>query len=127
MKFEVLRTKTAELWIEDDILQCKILPNAEITIDDGKKIMEISMRLSNGKKIPVLADMGSIKSMSRESRVYLSGEEAKKTATALALVTKTPIGKIIGNFLLGLNRPSYPIKMFTSPLEAKQWLKDFIE
>ena len=127
MKSEMVRTKTAELWIEDDILQCKILPNAEITIDEGKKIMEISMRLSNAKRIPVLADMGRIKSMPRESRAYLSGEEAKKTAIALALVTETPISKIVGNFLLGLNKPSYPIKMFTTLQDAQQWLNGFIE
>ena len=127
MKSEVIMTKTAELWIEDDILRCKILPNAEVTVDDGKKIMEISMLLSNGKKIPVLADMKNIKTMSRDSRAYLSGEDAKKTALALALVTKTPLSKIIGNFPLGLNKPSYPIKMFNSDMEAKEWLESFIK
>ena len=71
--------------------------------------------------------MGKIKSMPRDSRVYLSGEEAKKTAIALALVTETSLSKIIGNFLLGLNKPSYPIKMFTSQEKAKQWLKGFIQ
>ena len=93
----------------------------------GKKIMEASLKLSDRKKLPILANMGSIKSMSRESRAYLSGVEASKTALALALLVETPISKIIGNFLLGLNKPPYPIKMFYSEQEAIKWLHRFIK
>ena len=126
MENKVFKTKTAELKLENGILQCDVFPNAEITIEEGKKIMEASFKLSNGKKLPILADMRRIKSMPRESRIYLSGEEATKTASALAVLIETSISKIIGNFILGLNKPTYPVKMFNSKQKAIEWLKEFL-
>jgi hypothetical protein len=126
MENKVFKTKTAKLWVEKGILHCRVFPGAKITIENAREIMDVSLRLANGKKVPVLGDMRNVKSIPKESRDYLSGKEATKTASSLALLIESPISKIIGNFLMGLNKPSYPVKLFTAKNEAIQWLKGFI-
>lgn len=127
MKDNVIKTRTSEMWMEDGILHCKLFPNSEVTYEHAKEIMEESMKLSGGKNIPVLGDLSEVKSISRRAREYLSGEEATKIASSLAVLAGSPVSKVIGNFLIGLNKPSYPVKLFTSKEKAIKWLKKFIE
>jgi hypothetical protein len=91
------------------------------------ELSDISSKLADGKCLPVLADMSDVKSVDRKSREYISGKEAMKTARSLAIIIKSPMSKVVGNFLIGLNKPPYPIKMFTSKDEAIGWLRTFLD
>lgn len=122
-----VKTKTAKMCIEDGILHCKLLPNSEINLVDAKEIVNQTLKLCHGKNIPILGDLSEAKYISIESRKYLSGQEANKAASSLAIIANTMVGKIIGNFLIGLNKPSYPVKLFTSEEKALDWLKQFME
>lgn len=64
--------------------------------------------------------------MDRESRAFHSGEMPNQYAKAVALLVKTPVSSIIGNFFLGLNKPSFPTKLFTEKEEAIFWLKEHV-
>lgn len=120
-----IKTKSAQIWIEDNILRCKLVPGAEITIDHAKEIVKETLRLCKGKKMPILGDMREAKYISFESRRYLSGNEAEKAAYALAMIANSPVSKVIGNFLIGINKPPYPVRLFTSKEKAIEWLKKF--
>lgn len=125
MTGEVISTPYSKIWIKDGILYYKIFPNSEITSKHAREIIEESMKLSEGKNIPVFGDISEVKSISLEAREYISGEEATKIASSLAILASSPISKIIGNFLISLNKPSYPVKLFTSKEKALEWLKTY--
>jgi hypothetical protein len=85
------------------------------------------LKISKGKKLPLLVDSRNIKSMEREARVYYAGEEGRKSVSACALLIGSPVSRVIGNFFMGLNKPLVPTRLFTSETEAIEWLRRFIE
>ena len=113
--------------MEDCILHVKILPQAEISLGQVIEILKRSKKLWKGEKIPILSDMSNVKYISRDSRAFLSSEEAVRVTKSLAMVGNSQISKVIGNFILGLNNPPYPVKLFTSKDKALQWLEMFVE
>jgi hypothetical protein len=79
--------------------------------------------IAGGRKRPVLVDMRPMSSMSREARRHLIGEEAQRIFCAVALLVDSPLSRVLGNFFLGLNRPPYPARLFTSERLAVEWLE----
>jgi len=63
--------------------------------------------------------------MDKESRRFHAGEMPEQYAKAVALIEKSPVSKVIGNFFLGINKPPFPTKLFTKKHEAIHWLKKF--
>ncbi len=84
-------------------------------------------KISKGKRLPLLIDTKTMKSLSREARVYFASEEAAACASAAGIVVGSPVSKVLGNFYLGLGSPKLPSRLFTSEDEALTWLKGFVE
>ncbi|MCK4760933.1 MAG: STAS/SEC14 domain-containing protein [Candidatus Aminicenantes bacterium] len=129
MKNEVTETSTTKIWLSrDNICHVELLPDVEITLDDMKKNVAATYNVVGGKKALIFIDIRKVKYMTREARLYPSGREMEKVTAAAALLTGSPVSKVVGNFFLGLNKPpTHPIKLFTSEEKAVEWLKTFLE
>ena len=128
MENEKIKTRTNRIYMDENgIIRSQISPGAEITIEDIKEDFAAFSQITAGNKAPCLTDMRGIKSINREAREYLSSLEAFRFISASALLIGSPVSKMIGNFFLGINKPPYPTKMFTSEAKAFEWLKEFIE
>ena len=127
MKSEVVETKGAKLWLEDGIFHSETNPNAEMNLALAREHLKIHSKITGGKKTPVLTDIRTMKSIDRDARRHLSGEEAEKIHTALAILVTSPVSKVIGNFFIGINKPRFPSRMFNSKEKATEWLKVFLE
>ena len=123
----IIKTRTATLSLRaDNILQCDSYPHSEITHMDAMEIMRAQAVLAGGIKRPLLVRMGSVKSIDRAAREFFGSNEVEKNIKAAALVFSSTVGKVIGNFLIGLNKGPYPTRLFTTEEEAVQWLKEFL-
>ena len=58
---------------------------------------------------------------SHESRQLFS--QTNVLVNKVALLSTTPMSVLAGNFFLGFNQPTIPIKLFHSENEAIEWLK----
>ncbi|MCK4764636.1 MAG: STAS/SEC14 domain-containing protein [Candidatus Aminicenantes bacterium] len=127
-KGEVITTETCKSWLGDDgIVWSIMLPQAVETIETAKKNTAAGVTLSGGKKRPLLLDMSKIKSMNKEARDYYArGDKRESCEKAVALIIKSPISRILGNFFLGFNKPTEPTKLFTDEKKALEWLKTFL-
>jgi hypothetical protein len=126
LKNKIIETEINKIWLgEDGILYVDVFPNAEVTLDTARKSSELRAQLAGSKARPMLIDMSKIKSMTREARNHYS--KAGRNVLALALVVKSPVSKVIGNLFLGLNKPSYPVRLYISKSEAIEWLKTFLK
>jgi hypothetical protein len=110
---------------EDNILRYDYTPGAEETIEDAVQTLDEVKKKTLGKKYPVIAYLGKLKSASAEARAYHAGTESNSVYTAAALLVTSPIAKVIGNFFLALNKPALPAKLVTSEEEALDWLKAY--
>ncbi len=101
----------------------KVRPGAEIQLKDAIVNTAKVIKVSGDSNFPILIDLKEIKSISKEARDHFSMRGRKPNVTAIAMLVASPLSKIIGNFFLGLNKPTVPTKMFTNELDAIQWMK----
>ena len=125
----VIEVRLGQVWLgEDGILRAiSTLPNAEMKLEDAKEAVEAYRQAGQGKPRPLFSDSRKIKTLDRESRVYSASKEVARVITAAAIMIDSPVGRVIGNFFLRVNKPRYPCRLFTSEDEALKWLKTFIE
>jgi len=127
MENEIIETSTAKVSLrEDGIFHLIYSPKAEVKLDDAREIIAAQYKVLKGKKSPVLVDIREMKSIDREARQYFKSEETVKITSADGIVVGSPVSRVLGSFFLGINKPVYPIKLFTSEAKAIKWLKEFI-
>lgn len=72
---------------------------------------------------PTLADVRLVRSIDAEARhAFSSGEINRSMVSRIALLTGSPMTRMIGNFFLGMNRPSFPTRLFSDEAAARRWL-----
>jgi hypothetical protein len=124
---QVIETSSAKLFLrKDGIIQVDGRPNAELNLAAAIDAVAAQAVLAAGKKRPLLVNMGLVKSMDRNARVYFAGAEAERNVTAAALVISSMIGRVIGNFFIGLNKSLFPTRLFVSQEEAIAWLRGYL-
>ena len=124
---EVINTRTATLWIGVDGIGRIIRDSgAEENLSDAKEILEAGRKLLKSGRIPCISDIRGAKSIAREAREFYAGEEAANLASANALLVDSPLSRVLGNFHIFVDRPIYPVRLFTSEPKALEWLKGFL-
>lgn len=101
------------------------LPNASESLKDAQESHDAIQSLSDGVKLPMLADFTGLRSMDPDARAYYSGSQVGTLLTACAAITSSRIGRVISNFFIGFNKPPTPVKFFNNEEEAVEWLKQF--
>lgn len=96
---------------------------SEIQLEHARENTASVIRVSGGSNYPILVDLRKIKSISKEARDHFSMRGRKPNVTAIAMLVSSPLSKIIGNFFLGLNRPTVPTRLFSSEKEGILWIK----
>lgn len=120
----ILHTPYSKIHMDDeDIIHYEYLSETEITLKGAKTEIKLINKLCNGKKVPLLVNLSKTKSVTKDAREYYSGSESAKVKSAAALIVNSPLHKIMGNFFWGINKPPYPVKLFTSEEKAINWLK----
>jgi len=125
MERKVFENNIFKVWMRDDgILQEDFFDEAEIGIDDVKKVVKIASTYFKQKNLTYV-DVSNIKSISYEARKYLQSEEASENVKAVAFKVKSKVSIFMAKFLNTVNRPKYPTKPFTDEKKAIEWLKSF--
>jgi hypothetical protein len=110
----------------DGIVRARLKPHLQIELADAEAAVHSIGQLAAGKRVPVLVDMSQLKAMNRDARVYFAGPQTAQVESAVALLITSPLGRAIGNFFLGINKPLFPTRLFTSETEAISWLSGFL-
>jgi hypothetical protein len=124
-----MRTAKARVWLDDDdIVHFGRLPGVTTvtTKADAEEVMALTWELTGHRRLPLLADVRTVKGIEREARVHLAGPAGARLNSAVALLVGSPLSRAIGNFFVGLNRPLIPTRMFTDEAEALAWLRGFV-
>jgi hypothetical protein len=125
-----IQTSTGRLWFDETLKMVRFdyARGSVTTIVQARENIKAIQLLTEGKLHPFLCDITKCKSVDREARALFAGAESRSTYTSVALLSKTPIGNIIGNFFISLYGYAHvPTRLFTSEREAIAWLKGFIK
>lgn len=122
-----IKTKTYTTWMGNDgIARTVVDAGAEVDVEEAKENTEAVFSLYKDKKFPLLIDSRHIKYITKEARDHFSIRNRETLITAFAVLIDSPLSRVIGNFFMGLNKPSVPARLFTKEEEAIKWLKNYL-
>jgi hypothetical protein len=100
---------------------------AQVTIAEARENMEATAQAVGGVRSPLFIDIRPVSTIDREARQFFAGDEAGKVQSATALLVDSAISRVFGNFFIGINRPAWPVHMFTEESDAMSWLEGYID
>jgi len=115
------------LTIDDEGLLILVWPRGvKITGPAARHALDEVNRICDGTERPMLVDMATTASVSREARVVF-GE--KCAASRIAMLGRSPVDRVIANFALGRipPRPPCPTKFFTDRDQAFAFLREGLD
>jgi len=121
-----IETRTEVLTFDDDgIIRCRVKPTAEHLLEDAIENVRATAQLIGSRRVPFLLDARTATKISREAREYYTGPVNAEVVRATAMLIGSSVGKIIGNFMLRVNRPPFPFRLFSDEHAADAWLLEF--
>jgi hypothetical protein len=93
--------------------------NVRIEEVDAHAAMASVNVVADGSEFPMLVDMATTESVSRQARAVFSIPCA---ASRIALLGSSPVDRVLANFFLSLHVPPCPTRFFTSRHDAMAWL-----
>jgi len=122
-----IKTSAYTTWMgSDGIARTVVKASAEVNLKEAQENTQAINTLYKGKKFPLLIDSRNIKYITKEARDHFSIKNRETVITSFGILIYSPLSRIIGNFFMGLNKPSVPAKLFTDEQEAVKWLKRFL-
>ncbi|MES2590780.1 MAG: hypothetical protein V4608_02760 [Bacteroidota bacterium] len=124
------RIKKVALLLDNEFIRFELENNIIIgtfkvdTIDLNlaQKLVEYRISVISGESYPTIANIASVKNVSKPARDFFASEKGCEGITATALLIDSPLGRMIGNFYISINKPLRPVKIFTNQEKAKLWL-----
>ncbi len=121
-----INTRCSKLWLDEGgIVHERFFPKTDFTIQDAKQSLAVGLELSEGADFSWLVDISNLKSITKEAREHF-GKIEDSHMKAVALVTSSPVSTVFGNFFLRFNKPMLPVRLFSSEIQAHDWLKSFL-
>lgn len=113
---------------DSNIILLRIEDNYYMEQADSLSVKKNLRILAAPKKCPVylLVDIRQIKGASAAGRKVFAAKE-EPLAEVCALWVKSPLSKLLGNFLLGINKPIFPAAVFKEKEKALAWIEQQIK
>ncbi|MCB0837786.1 MAG: hypothetical protein KDD99_14035 [Bacteroidetes bacterium] len=125
-KSEVIETTNCYIYLgEDEIMRLITKPNTHSVLETSMEEVEAMKYLTKGRRVPLFSDIRNMLSVSPETRTYTNSEEVVGSFTAVGMLVGNVFSRVIGSFIVGINRPSYPVRLFTDEDKALEWLKRY--
>lgn len=123
----MLETKTANIYIKDEIVHLVYKKGANVSLEAIEENLKAKIAIQKGKAMKTLVDVRAVWQYSDEAREVVSSKRFQKITIAMAVVV---VGyslaiKMIANFFMRINKPVTPTKLFKKEANAIEWLKNY--
>lgn len=124
---EIYDFPTSRMWFDENGILCSVSKKAtQQTVEEAKSTMGQFLLITGGKKVCMLSDSTDSAPIDKEMRDYLA-EVLPDIVIAIAIVSRSAVGKMFANIFFSLKKQPYPVKMFTDENDAKDWLKQYLQ
>jgi hypothetical protein len=103
-----------------DIIRLKWTEGIVITEQAARIAAEFVNRVSADGRRPMIVDMSLTAQVTRQARTVFLEPGA---ASIIALLGRSPVDRVIANFVLGVSNLPCPTKFFTSEAAAIEWIR----
>ena len=123
--FDEIEVKTAFFSMKKNgIVYMRIKENAEIDVHAVNEHYDAIRKISGKNKSLLLLDPGPNCTATTEAKIYAASHK-DKPILAEAIIAKSLVYKLLGNFYIRFNKPIQATKLFSNEEEAIKWLKSF--
>lgn len=122
---DALMAPSGPVWLNEDGIVITIGKLESQDTETARENMVYTKRVTGGKPRPLLVDMTKVRSMSKGAREEYVQQQGDAIITAVALLTRSGVSNMIANIFISLNKPQVPVKLFTDPDKAKEWLMEY--
>jgi hypothetical protein len=119
-RIEVNGGKATVALREDGIIHIVWNSTVKIEAVDATAAMAAANELTGGREHPLLVDMTTTASLSRQARAVFGGPSV---ASRIALLGRSPVDRILANWSMKVQKLPCPTRFFDSSAEAEQWLR----
>jgi hypothetical protein len=123
-KTQLIQGEIADYWLDPDGILFSFSKSPKRTVKNISENIALVKQITGGKKIPLLIYLVDSPVPDKETRKF-SAEQLPNVYTAMAMVSRPGLAKLIINLLFALKPPSIPMKSFTDDEQAREWLKQF--
>ncbi len=116
------------IWVQEGIVYST--PKMGISQELTEAQMKIDMTMFRGmvgsEKVCMVVEINPrTKAASKEERDSVANEITNATK-AMALITTSPITKMIANLYFSSKPPAYHVKMFLNETDASRWIRQYV-
>ena len=90
--------------------------------DETQKLRDI---IGNRKVCIIVESAGRNQVIPKEQRDAIA-EEMKSVTRALAIISPSPLSRMVANLFFSFRPPLYPMKLFSQPEEAREWIAQYL-
>jgi len=116
------------IWFDEDgILYSVPKPGKppELSMDEIMVEMDKFKKLIGNKKVCMVSHANPNSRPPSKSERDTIAELINDVTKAMAIVTTSPVSRMIANLFFGLKPPPYPAKMFSNEKEAVDWIRQY--
>jgi hypothetical protein len=121
---EIFEGEIATYWFDDGIL-VSLSKSVRRTVANITGNVSLVKRITNNKRVPLLIYLANSPVPDKETREF-STTQLPVIYSAMAMVSKPGLSRLIMNLLFRLKPPPIPMKSFTDDKAAKEWLKQYL-
>ncbi|HEY6161235.1 MAG TPA: hypothetical protein VI112_08430 [Bacteroidia bacterium] len=123
---KVYEFPTSTIWFDEDGILYSMGKKAPAeTIEESKRTLEQFKEIVGHKKVCMILDVTNAQPNNKETRDF-AAKELPPLVKAMALISNSPLGRMMVNLFFGLKPPPYPARMCANEKEAKEWIRQYL-
>ena len=126
---KLIEWPSATMWFDEDgVLYSIPKPNAPQPKSKEEALVEMEKfrKLLGYKKTCMISiSESTAPPPKKEDREWI-GRELDSIIKALAIISTSPLSRMVANLFFGLKPPAYPVKFFSNQQDAKEWIKQYL-
>ncbi len=121
----LIKGEIADYQFDSDGILYSFSKSPKRTIKNISENIALVKQVTGGKKVPLLIYLCKSPVPDKTARSF-STEQLPNVYTAMAMVSKPGLSKLIMNVLFKFKKPPIPMKSFSDDKQAKEWLKQYL-
>jgi len=122
---ELIHGLIADYHYDTDGILVSYSKSPKRTVQNITENIALVRKITGNKKVPLLIYLSDSPVPDKETRQF-STAQLPHVYTAMAMVSKPGLSRLIMNILFGLKKPPIPMKAFTEGKKAREWLKQYV-
>jgi hypothetical protein len=121
---KITETPLTLYWFDEQGILHSYHKDTPVTLEKSEQTFEILRKLTKNRKVCIMLDVTHLHPQNKETKEQIE-RDFPQLITALAVISKSVLGKIVFNILVRMRKKNFPMKMFLTENDARKWLKQF--